>query len=431
MNDIFKDGIVLVDMNNMLYRFYYGYPKLTTRKGEEVGCVYGVATFIMKTLIKQKPRKVFFVKDSPKKNFRHVLYDKYKQQRQKMPESIISQSILIEEMLHKMNIPIVWRENYEADDVIASMAWYFIRQWFFPVYILSNDKDLYAIVCENIRIVDPLKQKIIWEREVKQMFWVSPESIPDYLAFVGDSSDNIPGVQGIGPKKAQKILNHYRDIESFLKDIENTTLVSEKEKHMIQQQKEMLFLSKQLASLQKDLVLEEHIYHTFFDKTSIYGQDVREFFKKLEFYSFLPWNHTIDVFQNTKAKEEYSDIQEIIIINDTKAKEKVFHLLQIHTHIYFHAIISPSFSKEGKVYGILLSFWKEMYYLPFESNLFSKSDITILFKYLFSSNTCLVWCDLHFQISYLKLYFSNIFLNETETKQLSFDFSDSWQEKHF
>jgi len=159
-----------------------------------VNATFGMAKFFTGQLIKEKPDYIVFIKDAKGENFRHKLYSEYKATRDRMPDSLRSQIGDIEEMIARMNIEIIEEPGYEADDVIATLAEKLKRENNNEIYILSGDKDLYALVNEQVKIYDTQKKKIFGPEETFEKFGVKAECVRDYLAICGDSADNIPGI---------------------------------------------------------------------------------------------------------------------------------------------------------------------------------------------------------------------------------------------
>ena len=208
----------IVDGYGFVFRAYYSMPPLTSPTGVPVGAVYGFINMMMKLLEQHKNDNVIIVLDSGNKNFRHTIYPEYKANRSEAPEDLKIQFPIIREAIAALNLTVFELENFEADDVIASIA----KQLSLAqvVKIISSDKDLMQLMSQNIRFYDPVKQKEIDEACVKEKFGVQPEKIIDILSLVGDAADNIPGVMGIGIKTAIKLLNQFKSIEDIYKNIE-------------------------------------------------------------------------------------------------------------------------------------------------------------------------------------------------------------------
>lgn len=289
--------IYLIDGNSFIYRMFFALPEFSTKEGKVVNALFWMAKFFVWQLVKEKPDYVVFIKDAKGDNFRHTLYADYKATRERMPDSLRSQIADIEEMIGLMNIPIIEIEGFEADDVIATLAKRLERESNMEIYILSGDKDLYALVSEQVKIYDTQKKKISGREDTFEKFWVYPEHVRDYLAICGDTSDNIPGISWFWPKKAQTLLNEfgsldavYNLLEAPQKEIspEAKKIFQGKTAETLKEQKEIAFLSQKLATLCEDVplpnfALENHLFIT----DNLTTPSVLVFFEVNEFHSLL------------------------------------------------------------------------------------------------------------------------------------------------
>lgn len=213
-------NIVLIDGHSQVYRAYHGMPALTNSKGELISVLYAMARFLL-ALDESYPHQygaVIFDKGPPRK--RLEVLPEYKAQRPSMPEELRSQLPAVREWIQAAGWPLLEEEGREADDLIAAIV-KARRQH--PVYIVSHDKDLGQLVREDVVQLIPDKSgakarlKELNAAAIKEKFGVEPEAIVDYLAMVGDSSDNIPGLPGVGPKTAVELLQHFGNIDSILR----------------------------------------------------------------------------------------------------------------------------------------------------------------------------------------------------------------------
>jgi DNA polymerase-1 len=244
-----KNTLVIIDINNFTYRAYYGIQQpLSAPDGTPVNAVFGVFNMLHRLINKLKPTHIIVTKDS-KISIRKNLYPEYKMNRQKMPEDLGKQIELINEMLELMNLPSVEVSGYEADDLINSLAKKY-KDEFKEVYIASTDKDLMQLVCSNVFCIDTMKDKIYGPNEVKEKLGVEPCQIVDFLALLGDSSDNIPGVKGIGEKTAIKLLSEHRSLDGIYLNLDK--IPAGKLKDNLINEKHTADLSYSLAQL-KDL----------------------------------------------------------------------------------------------------------------------------------------------------------------------------------
>lgn len=211
-----KKRLVIVDVSNFIFRAFFAIRPMHSPQGVPTNAVYGIVTMLLKLLSDYRPTHLFLARDTKGGSFRNEIYKDYKANRLAPPEELIPQFSLIDELISKMNLPTFSHEHYEADDIIGSAC----TQWkdqFDEILIASSDKDLMQFVGGNVKIIDTMKEKIYTEKEVEEKMGVRPDQVIDYLAMVGDTSDNIPGMKGIGAVGAQKLLKEYGTFENIVK----------------------------------------------------------------------------------------------------------------------------------------------------------------------------------------------------------------------
>ena len=293
--------IYLIDGNSFIYRMFYALPEFATSSWKIVNATFGIAKFFVWQLVKEKPDYIVFIKDAKWENFRHKLYSEYKATRERMPDNLRSQIADIETMIAAMNIDIVEIDGYEADDVIATLATRLGTESQNEIYILSGDKDLFALVSEQVKIYDTQKKKIYGPDETFEKFGVSANCVRDYLAICGDTSDNIPGISGIGPKKAQALLNGLCSLEKLYEIVDNyeTTDISHFSEELqktlkwaslkkLQEGRDLAFLSQKLATLESNVPLPWFELADYrFKPSDIFTPELEEFFREHEFFSLL------------------------------------------------------------------------------------------------------------------------------------------------
>ncbi len=292
--------IYLIDGNSFIYRMFFALPEFSTKDWRIVNATFWMAKFFVWQLIKENPDYIVFIKDAKWENFRHKLYSEYKATRERMPDSLRSQIGDIEEMIARMQIDIIEIPGFEADDVIWTLAVRLAKQSENEIYILSWDKDLYALVNEQVKIYDTQRKKISGPDETFEKFGVSASCVRDYLAICGDSSDNIPGISWIGPKKAQILLNEFWSLEKIYEIVDSIDLsydsISEESQKVLKwkalekfiEGKQLAFLSQKLATLDCDMDLSDFDLDDYeFHKDEIETPELIEFFKNLEFFSLL------------------------------------------------------------------------------------------------------------------------------------------------
>ena len=245
--------LIIVDISSFIFRAFFAIRPMTTPNGDPVNAVYGTLTMLIKLLQNYSPTHVVLARDLPGGSFRNEKYSEYKANRGTPPEDLVPQFALIERMIETMGIPHKAIERYEADDVIGSIATQF-KNDFDEILIASGDKDLMQFVDGPIKMLDTMKDKIFGRNEVFEKMGVYPEQIVDYLSLLGDTSDNIPGVKGIGAKGASKLLAEFKNLDELMKNIE--TLTNKRAKTALEKHGEDAYLSKGLVEIVTDLDLE-------------------------------------------------------------------------------------------------------------------------------------------------------------------------------
>jgi DNA polymerase-1 len=243
--------LVLVDGSSYLYRAFHAIPPLSTATGEPTNAVLGVVNMLYKLLDEVGPERMAVVFDAPGKTFRDDLYAEYKAHRPAMPDELRPQVAPLLEVIEAMGIPLLRIEGVEADDVIGTLAREASAAGEQTV-ISTGDKDLAQLVDERVTLVNTMDNTTLDRAGVQQKFGVTPEQIIDYLALVGDTSDNIPGVPGVGPKTAAKWLQQYGDIDTLKA---RASEVAGKIGERLRESLDVLDLSKDLATIRCDLKL--------------------------------------------------------------------------------------------------------------------------------------------------------------------------------
>jgi DNA polymerase-1 len=213
--------LYLFDGSSYVYRAFYALPPLKTKDGIPTGAVYGFLRMLFSFLKGKKPQYMAVVFDVPQTTFRSKSFSQYKAQRKPAPEGLKAQIPIIKKLLKLLGIPVLEKGGYEADDIIATLAKRFSQKGW-KVYIYTPDKDMVQLLTyEGVFIVNPLSGEEITPEKVEKKFRVKPGSVASYLALVGDKVDNIPGVEGVGPKKAVEILKLYPTVEDIVKNWKN------------------------------------------------------------------------------------------------------------------------------------------------------------------------------------------------------------------
>lgn len=274
-----KAPLILVDGSSYLYRAYHamGQADLRTSKGQATGAIRGVVSMLRK-LIKDYPGSIVAVVfDAKGKNFRHDLYDQYKANRPPMPDELRLQIEPIHDIVHAMGLPLLCVEGVEADDVIGTLAHQATEQKI-DVIISTGDKDIAQLVSDHVTLVNTMTETTMDREGVIEKFGVPPELIIDYLSLVGDSSDNIPGVDKCGPKTAVKWLHEYGNLDGVTEHAEN---IGGKIGENLRQALKHLPLTRQLATIKTDCQLDVSVGNLDMEKPD--NEKLRALFSELEF----------------------------------------------------------------------------------------------------------------------------------------------------
>lgn len=247
--------LTLIDGNSLVFRAYYGvHSALTRSDGMPTGAVYGFFNMILPVLAAAKPNDSFVcVFDASRISFRQDIYPEYKANRSETPADLLQQSELIRIGVHEMGVPVLCIPGVEADDVIATIATNNCKK-VDSTCIITGDKDLMQLVSDCVYLYDGMKEKEIRERQVFEKFGVKPAQVIDAQSLIGDSTDNVPGVPGIGPKKAAELINEFNSLDNLYKNIDSVK--NERIRNLLIENKDKAFLSKQLVTLKRDVDLE-------------------------------------------------------------------------------------------------------------------------------------------------------------------------------
>jgi len=284
------DHFYLVDGSGYIFRAYYALPPLSRKSdGLPTGAVNGFCKMLFDLLeevrsddSKNKPTHFAIVFDSARKNFRNDIYPDYKANRSEAPEDLIPQFNYIRKSVDAFNLPSIEMLNYEADDLIATYAEKIIKDGN-KATIISSDKDFMQLVKPGIRLYDPIKNKEIGLNEVKEKFGVKPNQVIDVQSLAGDSSDNVPGVPGIGIKTASELINQYDNLENLLKNVEK--IKQNKRRQTLTENQDKAILSKKLVTLKNNVPIK--ISLESLKIKSIAQEKLYSFLREMEFNRLL------------------------------------------------------------------------------------------------------------------------------------------------
>ncbi|MCX6705933.1 MAG: 5'-3' exonuclease [Candidatus Woesebacteria bacterium] len=271
--------LVLIDAFAILHRAFHAIPPLTNKKGEPTNAIYGFVSIILRVIGDLNPDYLAVCFDVKVPTFRHKEFKEYQSQRPPMADELSSQIGKAKDFLQAAGIPIYLKEGYEADDLLGTIA---KKGDFDSVVIVTGDKDILQLVDKKIKIYMPIvglsSAKLFGEEEAKERMGVLPIQIPDYKALVGDPSDNYPGVSGIGPKTAEKLLEKYPDIDKIYAHLED---IDPKIRTKLEAGKKDVLLFHRLATIVKDVDIK--IDFAEMKKWNIASPDVLKLFEEFGF----------------------------------------------------------------------------------------------------------------------------------------------------
>lgn len=292
--------LFIIDAYNLIYRMFYAIPEMHTRDGKVVNAIFWVAKFL-RALTDENPGSSIVVATDVGQSFRATEYTEYKAQRDRMPDNLRSQIDGVFALFSAAGIQILSKEGYEADDIIGSIVTERSNGWTdYQFVIISSDKDLCQFVRDgHIHIYDAMKRKFMKEKDVLEKFSVPVHQVRDYLAIVWDSSDNIPGIVGFGPKKAEDLLGKYGTLEEVYNHIDE---LSPKVQETLVNQKENAFLSQKLATIITDLEVSLHLTEADTLQAHITRSEYIDILRGYEFRSLLPRDEVTMVKSLEKKK---------------------------------------------------------------------------------------------------------------------------------
>ena len=284
------DHFYLIDGSGYIFRAYYALPPLTRKSdGLPTGAVSGFCSMLFKLLEDsksnqnlQKPTHFAVIFDSARKTFRNEIYSDYKANRAEAPDDLAPQFDYIRKSVLAFNLPSLELINYEADDLIATYVEMILKEGA-KVTIVSSDKDLMQLYKKNVRIYDPMKNKFISEEDIKNKFGVGASKVIDVQALAGDSSDNVPGVPGIGVKTAAELINKYGDLEKLLKSAHE--IKQNKRRETLIENKDKALISKKLVTLKSDAPVNKNLIDL--ELKSIDKDKLYKFLREMEFNRLL------------------------------------------------------------------------------------------------------------------------------------------------
>jgi len=321
------DHFYLIDGSGYIFRAYYALPPLSRKSdGLPTGAVSGFCSMLFKLLEDSRsddsihrPTHFAVIFDSARRNFRNDIYSEYKANRSETPEDLAPQFEYIRKSVEAFNLPSIELSNYEADDLIATYTKQIIKVGA-KVTVISSDKDLMQLVSDKVRLYDPMKSKVLGEKEVVEKFGVKPDQVIDVQSLAGDSSDNIPGVPGIGIKTASELINKYKTLDVLLKKADE--IPQNKRRETLLANKDKALLSRQLVTLKDDVPVKDEL--SSFILKEVQKEKLYDFLRKMEFNKLL--SRAISFYGETgKKKSELNTTKTQSSKINTKAYEGIIN----------------------------------------------------------------------------------------------------------
>ncbi len=329
------EKFVIIDGNNLLFRAFYALPQLRNFDGEISNGVFGFANMLIKVIAEQKPDYIAVAFDKGKNTFRHKKYAEYKAQRKPTPSELIEQFPILKNMLKLMGVAVLEHDDIEADDIIGILT----RKFETQNIIVSADKDVLQLINEKTHVLSPKKgisETFLYTLDsLKETMGISPLQIIDLKALMGDASDNIPGVAGVGEITAKNLIEKYLSLEGVYNNIENE---KGKLKEKLVNSKEDAFLSKELATIVVDYPLNVALEQFKYEWPL--NNEVKEFFKKYQFNSLLKKEELFKEVDVAEIKEVVAKKVKVVEVkNLEKCKEVAEECLKVREVSFY---INPS-----------------------------------------------------------------------------------------
>lgn len=372
--------LVLIDGNSIMNRAFYGImgsKTLTTKDGKYTNAIYGFLAILFKLLDDEKPEYIAVSFDLKAPTQRHKLYDGYKANRKGMPNELAEQMPIIKEILRAMNIDIVEKEGYEGDDIIGTLSKYGEKKGL-EVIILSGDRDTFQLATDNVKIHIPrtkagkTETEIFDRSKVKEVYGIEPKQLIEVKGLQGDTSDNIPGVPGIGEKTALSLIQKYETIDNLYKKLEaGESDLKGKQKEKIEENKELAYLSRTLGEINTDVPIGDTLEEL---KTEEWDrQKVLEIFKELNFKRYIERFNLSSNTRNEEEKEEKNSAEKLFKIED-KSIEDIRVILKEQKKMIFYLDTDKDENQDKIIkenitgIGIFNSKLNEAYYVCFKDS---------------------------------------------------------------
>ncbi|MEE9527287.1 MAG: DNA polymerase I [Syntrophobacteria bacterium] len=350
-----KATLYLIDGNSYIYRAFYGVRHLSTSTGIPTNAIYGFSNMLKRVLRERSPIYMAIALDAPGPTFRHDLSPDYKANRPRMPEDLAEQIPFIKRLITALGIPYVEIPGYEADDIIGTLATWASDQGA-DVVMISGDKDLLQLVSPKVHMWDSMKHEVFGPAEVEKRFGVPASQVVEVMGLAGDSTDNIPGVPGIGPKTAQRLIKEFGSIENLLSALDKVS--KERERKRLEAHSEQAIMSRALATIKCDVPLDKDWQE--FELGEADRGDLVNLYRELEFKKLL---QELEEIQTGVASEEIR--RDYQLITTTEGLEPILSQIRQSRKVALSVMISAEGSFGSDLVGIALAWGPEQgCYLP-------------------------------------------------------------------
>jgi DNA polymerase-1 len=361
-----KKILYLIDGSAYIYRAFFALPALNNSNGLQTNAVYGFMTTLLKIIREHRPDGLAVAFDEKGPTLRHEEFKEYKAQRPPMPDGMKGQIPYIHRAVEALNIPAVKQSGYEADDLIGTLARQ-AEQDGYDVVIVTGDKDMLQLLTPHVRIYDPVKDKWSGDAECVAKFGVEPARVVEVMGLMGDTSDNIPGVKGIGEKTAMKLIAQFGTIEELLRRLDEVTPA--RIKTLLTEQAENARLSRKLATIDTQSPVE---FHPDSDRIKPpHDEQLTDLLRELEFTSLLKSLQSSPKQQEMKA-------QDITTIEDEIAAQRFVDSLPKNAPLGLHCLLASQPGVHTDVLGITVSTGEHTAFIPIDVHTFMRPIMPVL-----------------------------------------------------
>lgn len=350
-------ALYIIDGLNYLFRSYYAIRNLTNKEGNPTNALFGFVQSLQKLIKTHNPLYLIIVFDGEKgRQSRQELYPEYKENRPHPPTDLLSQIPLAQSYCSYAGLPLLQIEYAEADDTIGSIASFFAKKDNLEIYICSTDKDFLQLISSRINVMHPHKNNLIINlTNIEEIFHIQPNQTTDFLAIVGDQSDNIPGVPGCGPKTAISLLQKFGSLDDIFKHL--NMIKSTRIKSLFSRHQNDLFLSKKLATIQTDLSIPQDL--SFYTKNNGNPSQLKIFFQEMNFQSLLKQQ----CFPQEQKKMTYT------ILQTDQQIQKTLQKLPHNEEIFIDTETTSKNPMIAEMIGLGLGTKEEFFYIPFSQEM--------------------------------------------------------------